>query len=49
MLLMAIFTREETVGREPSNAFSVVDLGILGGIVLTLYSLAPVLVEESRV
>ena len=38
--------REETVRREPSNALSMVDLGILGGIVLTLYSLALVLVEE---
>ena len=45
---MAIFTREETIGRELSNILNVVDLAILEGIVLTLYNLALVLVEEFR-
>ena len=34
MLLVVVFTREETAGRGLSSALSVVDLGILGGIVL---------------
>ena len=48
MLLVVMFMREEIIGKEPSNALSMVDLGTLGGIILTLYSLAPVVVEEAR-
>ena len=44
---MVLYTREEIVGRGLSNALSVVDPGILGGIVLTWHSLVLVLVEES--
>ena len=40
--------REEIVERGLSSVLSVVDQGTLGGIVLILHSLAPVLVEESR-
>ena len=46
--LVAVYTREEIVERGLSSVLSVVDPGILGGIVLILHSLAPVLVEESR-
>ena len=45
---MVVFVREEIIGRGLSSVLSVVDPGILGGIVLILHSLAPVLVEESR-
>ena len=48
MLLMVVCMREEIVGRGLSSILSVVDPGILEGIVLTLHSLALVLVEESR-
>ena len=49
MLLVVVFMREEIVGRGLSSVLSVMDPGILEGIVLTLHSLALVLVEESRV
>ena len=48
MLLVVVCMREEIVGRGLSSALSMVDPGILGGIVLILHSLALVLVEESR-
>ena len=48
MLLVVVFMREEIVGRGLSSVLSVVDQGTLGGIVLILHSLVPVLVEESR-
>ena len=46
--LVVVYTREEIVGRGLSSALSVVDPGILGGIVLTWHSLVLVLVEEFR-
>ena len=46
VLLVVVYMREEIVGRGLSSVLSVVDSGILGGIVLILHSLAPVLVEE---
>ena len=48
MLLVVVYMREEIVGRGLSSVLSVVDPGTLGGIVLILHSLVPVLVEESR-
>ena len=45
VLLVVVFMREETAGRELFSVLSVVGLGILGGIVLTLHNLAPVLVK----
>ena len=47
VLYMVVYTRE-IVGRVLSNILSVVDLTILEGIVLTLYNLALILVEEFR-
>ena len=46
---MVVYTREDIIGRGLSSALSVVDPGILGGIVLTCHSLVLVLVEEYRV
>ena len=48
VLLVVVYMREEIIGRGLSSVLNVVDPGILGGIVLILHSLAPVLVEESR-
>ena len=46
--LVVVYMREEIVERGLSSVLSVVDQGTLGGIVLILHSLVPVLVEESR-
>ena len=48
VLLVVVYMREEIVRRGLSSILNVVDPGILGGIVLTWHSLAPVQVEEFR-
>ena len=49
MLLVIVFMMEEIIRRELFTVLSVVDPGILGGIVIITYSLALVLIREPRV
>ena len=49
MLLVIVFMMEEIIRRELFIVLSVVDAGILGGIVIITYSLALVLIREPRV